>query len=1266
MRVSIETPAGGERSGVSKAGKLWAQKLNHDYGYIRGTTGRDKDHIDVFLGPNAADGGRNVHVIDQHDPETGEFDEHKVMLGFDDFKDAADAYHSNYEEGWAGGKAITPMSMKDFKAWAFAPGRRLKPAAEHSVGRKTGPQELAGGGLVKALKGVLTFEKQAERVQEFAKTLNQYRVDDRNMLMLPAGRDWRRVDVPIAEGLSDALGVKLKTPERGASMNPVWMHGKKSDGPLPDGLTDKGRDANPLYFSDNPLIATTTEYGNASFLEKPVPTRVWPYLLRPGAVPEVAKKNGIWSGSTPEAQKNIANFLSDQPMTHDLMDWIKDFDEVKDHVPNVIFKGVSDVAPGTQGSGFEMSKQNQLLLREPRKLIDQGDLIPWFSGGKPYAEGGSVTDEPLPQSFMTEFGTPQPGESTGPAFGVFPQMRRRAEKNNDREGAKDLPIQALRGWAAGTLGLPGDLEGLVRMLPGLNETPMLPTSDFYKEWIPGATKNKTANFGTELGSLMGGVGSTDLVRGVGKAAKAGAKALDGMDLSNSPKLAGALRTVFPGAQPMYAVKPKGGNWTQGETFRNSPDLSPATERAWSSALDEFGFPDAGTGSPVENWLNGPFKKYVANDLGTASDPLLKLEAEGKLHMPQAQLLEASRRHGMLNRPTADEVGFMLPVDNFETRGANALHKTTTGRDYRTPWENLSDNAIDYHNPAREIENLRGREIPEWLSKMDDSADIYSLNDNVTGKLGFDHVADYLNEATNAAQELKIHGDLQGLRDFAEAMGVTDSQAAGLVSQGLHIDPADLPRTSVADAVRKTAHWNEWMEANRKSAQAKMFGPDRSLREYPDTGHKWVELKNKGEFAAESDSMGHSVRGYEPDAAGGEPNRHYGLGGWDAIQDGRARILSLRGKDGSPMATVEIGKQEPTREFLQKIPDPARPQNDSPFAMNWTLHDRVNRERSGNGDYAEHAARIAKELGISMPPRITQIKGPGNNPPSQEALAAIQDLVRNGLDDNLKGWSDIRELSNAGLRRIDNSMSSAMQEKLGLPNYVTESELRKAFADTGASERVINNELKRYGFAEGGAVQHFEDGGSVGDPGDGGDGIGGEGTGFGDPAGIATSEGMAADQAAALGFGISDTPGVPTGPTSSNPSQGQTAALGSDQSFSGSGIPGQAISFALSMMLGGLGKGAGMINSLAGNPLGNAFGSSSTGVSSGLNGPGLSDNPSLGGDGGWETAGLSFNPSAPVSAGEINSSLGAAFEPSALGKHSLRVYDPAFTAADARV
>jgi hypothetical protein len=138
MRVSLENPAGSTRKGAAPDGTPWESQMAHDYGYIRGTTGRDRDHLDVFLGPDHKNGDLPVVVVDQHDPETGDFDEHKIMLGFEDAGSAMDAYHENYPEDWSGLGGIREMPLREFKAWAFGKGRRVKPA-----------QHLKRGGLVK-------------------------------------------------------------------------------------------------------------------------------------------------------------------------------------------------------------------------------------------------------------------------------------------------------------------------------------------------------------------------------------------------------------------------------------------------------------------------------------------------------------------------------------------------------------------------------------------------------------------------------------------------------------------------------------------------------------------------------------------------------------------------------------------------------------------------------------------------------------------------------------------------------------------------------------------------------------------------------------------------------------------------------------------------------------------------------------------------------------------------------------------------------------
>jgi hypothetical protein len=125
MQISIENPKGSERSGTDSDGNEWSTKMNHHYGYIKGTKGRDKDHLDVFLGPDADDPELDVFVVDQVRTDTKKFDEHKVLMGFKDKPSAKKGYLSCYEDGWQGIGAITKMSLGEFKEWIN--GSTMKP-----------------------------------------------------------------------------------------------------------------------------------------------------------------------------------------------------------------------------------------------------------------------------------------------------------------------------------------------------------------------------------------------------------------------------------------------------------------------------------------------------------------------------------------------------------------------------------------------------------------------------------------------------------------------------------------------------------------------------------------------------------------------------------------------------------------------------------------------------------------------------------------------------------------------------------------------------------------------------------------------------------------------------------------------------------------------------------------------------------------------------------------------------------------------------------
>jgi len=124
LSISIENPKGSIRSGVSPEGKKWSIKLKNHYGYFNGNNiGKDGDPVDVFIGPNP--NSEKVFVVNQKNKNDG-FDEHKVLIGFDNFSGAVNGYLDNYEKGWDMIMSVHQTTIDKFKAWLKA-GRTKAP-----------------------------------------------------------------------------------------------------------------------------------------------------------------------------------------------------------------------------------------------------------------------------------------------------------------------------------------------------------------------------------------------------------------------------------------------------------------------------------------------------------------------------------------------------------------------------------------------------------------------------------------------------------------------------------------------------------------------------------------------------------------------------------------------------------------------------------------------------------------------------------------------------------------------------------------------------------------------------------------------------------------------------------------------------------------------------------------------------------------------------------------------------------------------------------
>lgn len=111
LNIGIENPKGSVRSGVDPDGHKWSVEMKYDYGFIKGKKVIDGDSLDVYLGPN--EDSQRVFIIRQQ-KFNGEFDEYKIMLGFDDRKKAISAYLNQYDSPlfFGGAKEET---MEEFK-----------------------------------------------------------------------------------------------------------------------------------------------------------------------------------------------------------------------------------------------------------------------------------------------------------------------------------------------------------------------------------------------------------------------------------------------------------------------------------------------------------------------------------------------------------------------------------------------------------------------------------------------------------------------------------------------------------------------------------------------------------------------------------------------------------------------------------------------------------------------------------------------------------------------------------------------------------------------------------------------------------------------------------------------------------------------------------------------------------------------------------------------------------------------------------------------
>lgn len=606
----------------------------------------------------------------------------------------------------------------------------------------------------------------------------------------------------------------------------------------------------------------------------------------------------------------------------------------------------------------------------------------------------------------------------GAAFGVFPQMKPRRALQ-DREAAANAPLSALRGYAAGTAGLPGDIEGLARAgisqlppqlltaFPALrafgigsraDPTPQLPTTKFYNEYLPGAQLNETpiGQAFTTAGNLLGGSGTTTLARYGIKSAKATAKAiaeaapgpasgsraaqLGVIKLPGGNQLKGSFENSLKGLKtdvPVFDFS-EGRNIKQAESNfieQNFPGINQEYSDAFrASGMHSMNYaknhiPWLKENHPeiIDSLLTGKTKDQALN---TWIDKQLTRYAKNDMATP-VDPIRALAERGITHAEMAPLNTYLGNVLGRRRESVGFPAKGFGQSEAAQRWEAAADEAI--HNAlAKDRLNLPGSEKTllenPWLAKVPPETMTYGAYAN-SNHLGFSHLIDELRNATDSASNLPLN---------------------------LRLKPSDLPQLGVSEAVNRVSQINAWRAAEAiKAEKAGMMGnlsansrledPTTQLSFVDKPGMKWVDIPET------TDKIGLNLC-TTIGKQGGWCTQGEGLA--KSYGSGPNRLTTLIDADGRPHAQAKITSVPYSGDVMNDIDDIMQTMSAAEQRKfnKYTSSDEF--APSGDIEMEEILEWLQSNMpksykrylaSISGPPNITEIKPVSNDFSSSQAL-----------------------------------------------------------------------------------------------------------------------------------------------------------------------------------------------------------------------------------------------------------------------------------------
>jgi hypothetical protein len=546
------------------------------------------------------------------------------------------------------------------------------------------------------------------------------------------------------------------------------------------------------------------------------------------------------------------------------------------------------------------------------------------------------------------------------------------------------------------------------------------------------------------------------------------------------------------------VNPKGGNWLAGSVERAvEPMRAPVRSQEFLTRIadeEARGLTQPGMlesvlqqnskAEAMNRWLDTKLAKYMRNEMATPEDPLRALAERGVLHVDPQQLNFRQEMHGRYMEP-----------------GQTAVAQSPAAKS----WEGASDLQVGQMPAGQLLQQGYAEQMP-WLAKVPPETPVYMPSQSgIADDLGFNHLVDELRNAINPESGLP---------------------------RELMLKYSDLEKVTVPQAVERVAKINDWRAAQKAEADmARAMGPaTQVVKEYPEQGYKWVELRQPKETGkkidyletpdeiaglddanvramveemAEDEGFVRGTRDFEQyvrdmtpqselktvdesykaleDALKyeGETMGHCVGGYCPDVSEGRSKIFSLRDKKGQPHVTIEVAPRQIKN--WNDVSDIV-----GPFESN-KLYDEIATFQPSNAYTAFE--EFIKSKGIKAPDDIVQIKGKGNKAPKEDYLPAVQDFVRSG------NFGKVGDLQNTGLVKFGNEYRtpSELLYKTDEGDWINLADAAKQyFPDSPAKQQnfmqgavdpsMIGSYIKLAdqpeGFARGGAVHGYQAGGAA--------------------------------------------------------------------------------------------------------------------------------------------------------------------------------------------